>query len=184
MIHHLHGEILVLAGVAGCDALIHGLGVDKELEGGAGLAHGRHLIVFPGMEVDVAHPGLDMARLRFHRHEAAMHETHHVADGVHRRQFFLHLTLIIVEYLHGMGLVQVIVDGVFIAVEFLGEVFVNGQSLGNILDETFDFDVALVLPGVCAAPVLVEGLLHLFHLLDGGLLSILLQAGVDSGVDF
>ena len=32
VLHHLHGEVFVFSGVAGGDALIHGLGIDKELE--------------------------------------------------------------------------------------------------------------------------------------------------------
>ena len=124
-----------------------------------------------------------MACLWLHRHEAAVHEVHHVADGVHRREFFLHTALLIVEHFHLVGQVQIVVDGVFVAVVFLREVFVDGLSLGDVLDEVLDLHVSLVLPGVRAAPVLVEGLLHLLHLLEGGLFGIFLHARVDGGVD-
>ena len=183
VLHHLHREILVLAVVAGRDTLIDGLGIDEELEGGSRLPLGCHLIIFPRVEVDVAHPGLDMAVLRFHRHEAAMHEAHHVADGVHRRQFLLHAAFLIVEHFHRMGQVQVVIDGILVAVELLGEILVDRLSLGDILDEVLDLHVVGILPGVDGAPVAVEGLLQLLHLLVGSLLGILLHAGVDGGVD-
>ena len=105
-----------------------------------------------------------------------MHEAHHVADGVHRGEFLHDLSLLVVEHLHGVGQVQVVVDGVLVAVVFLREVFVDGLPLGDVLDEVLDLYVALILPGICASPVLVEGLLHLFHLLVGSLLGILLHA--------
>ena len=47
VIHHLHREEFILAVVAGGDALIHGFGVDEELEGGARLSHGGDLVVLP-----------------------------------------------------------------------------------------------------------------------------------------
>ena len=135
------------------------------------------------MEVDVAHPGFHVSRLGFHRHEAAVHESHHVANGVHRRHFLLYLPVIVVKHLHGVGQVQVIRDGVLVAVVFLREVFVDGLPLGNVLDEVLDLDVPLVLPGVGASPVLVEGLLYFLHLLVGSLLGIFLHTGVDGGID-
>ena len=92
--------------------------------------------------------------------------------------------MFVVEHLYRMGQVEIVVDGVFVAVEFLREVFVDGLSLGDVLDEVFDFLMALVLPRIGGAPVLIEGLLHLFHLLDGSLFGIFLHARVDGGVDF
>ena len=44
--------------------------------------------------------------------------------------------------------------------------------------------MAFVLPGIHAAPMFVEGLLQLAHLVPCGLLGILLHAGVDGGIDF
>ena len=135
------------------------------------------------MEVDVAYPGLDMARLRFHSHKTAMHETHHVTDGVHRRQLFLNHTFIIVEHFHGMREVEIIVDGILISVEFLCKILVDRLSFGDIFDEMGYFLMTLILPGVSRAPMLVERLLYLLHLFDGSFFGIALQAGVDSSVD-
>ena len=182
VIHHLHREVLVLTRIAGGDALIHGLGVDEKLEGGARLTHGRYLIVFPRIEVDVAHPGLHMAGLRLHSHKTTVHEVDHIANGVHCRHFFLDLTLVVVEDLHLMREVKIIVYGIQIAVEFLCKIFVDGLTFGNVLDEIGDFLMTFVLPRVGGAPVLVEGLLNLFHLFDGGLLGIALQACIDGGI--
>ena len=45
--------------VDGVESLVHGLGVDEELEGGARLVSGPHVVHLPEAEVDVAHPGPD-----------------------------------------------------------------------------------------------------------------------------
>ena len=183
VIHHLHREILVLTCVAGIDALVHSLGIDEEFECRTRLAHSRHLVVFPRAEIDIAHPGLHMTRLGFHRHETAMHEAHHISDGVHRRELLLDLTFVVVEHLHGMGLVQVVADRVLVAIELLREILIHGLSLGDVLDEILDLDMSLVLPRVCRSPMVVEGLLYLLHLLVGSLFGILLHARVEGGVD-
>ena len=125
-----------------------------------------------------------MSCLGFHRYEATVHETHHVADRVHCGEFLLNLSLIVIEHLHRMWQVQVVVDGILVVVVFLREVFVDGLSLGDVLNEVLDLHMALILPGIDRAPMLVEGLLHLFHLFVGSLLGIFLHAGVDGGVDF
>ena len=135
------------------------------------------------MEVDVAHPGLHMTGLGLHGHKATVHEVDHISDGIEGRHLFLNLTIIVVEDLYLMREIEIIVDGILVSVEFLGEVFVDRLSLGDIFDEMGNFLMAFVLPGIGVAPVLVEGLLHLFHLLDGSLLSIALQAGVEGSVD-
>ena len=83
-----------------------------------------------------------------------------------------------------MGLVEVVVDGVLLVAELLLQVFVDGQLHGQVLDEAGYLHVALVLPGRCVAPVVVEAGLYHPHLLDGGLLGIALHAGVEGGVDF
>ena len=183
MVHHLHGEVGVAAAVAGRKALVHRLSVDEELEGRAGLSLGGHLVVFPRFEVDVAHPGFHMSGLCLKGHETTVHEADHITDGVHRRHVFLNLTAIVVEDLDRMREVEIIVDGILIAIVFLREVFVDGLSLCDVLNEVFDFLMALVLPGVGRAPVLVEVVLHLSHLLAGGLLGVFLHAGVDGGVN-
>ena len=66
------GVPLIDAAVTGFEALVHGLGIDEELEGGAGLPLGRDLVIFPEIEADVAHPRTDEACVRFYGHEAAV----------------------------------------------------------------------------------------------------------------
>ena len=124
-----------------------------------------------------------MTRLGFHRHETAVEESHHITDGVHRGELHLDLALVVVEHLHGVGLIQVETDGVFVAVELLGEVLIDGQALGDILDEIRYLLMARILPGVGRTPVRVEGLLHLFHLLACSILGVFLHAGVESSLD-
>ena len=179
----LHCEVGVVAAVAGRETLIHRLGIDEEFERGSRLAHRRHLVVFPRVEVHVAHPGLYVPRLSLHRHEATVHEAYHIADGVHRRHLLLYLATVVVEQLHRVGQVQVVVDGVLVARKLLGEQFVVGLALGDVLDEMGDLHVMLILPGIGRAPVVVEVLLHLHHLLAGSLLGVFLHTGVDGGVD-
>ena len=183
MVHHLHGEVLVLAGVARRDALVHGLGIDEELEGRARLAHGRYLVVFPRLEVDVAHPGLDMSSLRFDGHEATMHEMLHITDAVHRRHLFLDISILIIEEFNLMGKIEIIENGVLVAVVLLVQQFIIRCLLSQILDEMGNFYMAFVLPGIDIAPMLIESLLHLLHLFDGSFLGIMLHATVEGGVN-
>lgn len=95
----------------------------------------------------------------------------------------LDLALVVVEHLHSVGLVQVETDGVFVAVELLGEVLIDGQALGDVLDEIRYLLMARILPGIGRTPVRVEGLLHLFHLLASSILGVFLHAGVEGGLD-
>ena len=83
-----------------------------------------------------------------------------------------------------MGQVEIIVDGVLVAIEFLIQDMIVWRFLGQVLNEVGNLLMTLVLPGWGAAPVTVEGLLHLLHLFDGSLFSVLLHTGVDCGVDF
>ena len=112
-----------------------------------------------------------------------MHEVLHVADAVEGGDFLLYKTILVVEELDGVGEVQIVVDGVLIAVVLLREHAVDGQFLSDILNEMRYLDVAFVLPGIDVAPMLVESLLHLFHLLDGSLLGIVLHAQVEGGMN-
>ena len=82
-----------------------------------------------------------------------------------------------------MGEVKIIVDGILISIEFLRQIFVDGLTLGNIFDKMGDFLMTLILPGVGGAPVRIEIVLHLSHLLASSLLSIFLHASIDGGVD-
>ncbi len=184
VVHHLHGKVGVDTAVAWGQSLVHGFGIDEELEGGTGLAHGRYLIIFPRAEINVAHPCFDMTGLRFHSHESAMHEVFHVADAVEGRYFFFDGALLVVKELDTMRLVEVVVDGVSVAVVLLREVFVDWQLLGQVLDEVGNLHMTLILPGIGVTPVGIEVALYLLHLFDGCSLGILLHASVDSGIDF
>ena len=138
------GYPAVHATVDGLHALIHRFGVGEELEGAAGLAHRRHLVVFPAVEIDVAHPGLHLARVGLDGHEAAVEIAQHLADGVQ---------------------------------------IVRMIPAGDVLHEAGNLAPRAVGPGRCAAPVVVELLLHDGHLSGHGVLRMLLDAGVDGGVN-
>ena len=112
MVVHLHADIFVAPLVAGGQPLVHCLGIDEELERRARLSHGRHLVVFPRVEVDVAHPCTYISRLGLHSYKRAMHEAHHVADRVERRHLALDDAFLIVEELHRVRAVQLGYDRV------------------------------------------------------------------------
>ena len=82
-----------------------------------------------------------------------------------------------------MRQVQIIVDGVLLTIKLLVEVSVVSCLLCQILDEVRHFLMPFVLPGRGRAPVVVERLLHLFHLLDSCFLGIALHTGVNGGVN-
>ena len=63
------------------------------------------------------------------------------------------------------------------------QTLINGELLGNSLDEALYLHVVLVLPGILRTPVGLEVLLYDLHLLHGSLLGIFLHAGVDGGID-
>ena len=46
------------------------------------------------------------------------------------------------------------------------------------------FHMTLILPRIHISPMLVERFLHLFHLFDGSLLSIMLHPAVQGGINF
>ena len=75
-------------------------------------------------------------------------------------------------------------DGVGLIGVFGQQVFIDGLALSNVLDEMRNDVVVFVAPWVFFAPVVVEVLLHLLHLFDSCLFSILLQTRVDGGIDF
>ena len=182
-IHHLHGKITVAATVTRRKSLVHCFGIDEKFEGGSRLAHGRHLVVFPRFEINIAHPGLYMTGFCLKCYETTVHEMDHIADGVHRRELFLNLSTVIVEDFYSVRKVEIIIDGILISVEFLREIFVDRLALSDILDEVLDFLMTLILPGISRTPVGVEVTLHLSHLLAGSLFGIFLHAGVDGCVD-
>ena len=172
---------LVAPLVAGTKTLVHGFGVDKELEGGAGLVHGRYLVVLPGVVVHIAHPGQHTATLGVHRYETAVHELYHVAQTVKRAHLALY-GLTVIEKLHLVGLVQIVVDGVGVAGVPLLKIFVDGQFLGQLFNEMGSYTAVFLAPGGVGAPVAVETGLYLLHLLAHGHFGILLDAGVERGV--
>ena len=185
MIHHLHREVLVLTGVARGDALIHGLGVNKQLEGRTRLTHSGNLVVLPGLEVNVAHPSLYVSGLRLDGHKSAVHKALHIAQRVECRNLLLDIArlAVVVEQAYLMRQVQIIIDRILIILELSTQIFIIRCLLGQILDKVGYLNVALVLPGISAAPVRVKALLHLLHLLHGSLLGILLHARVECGVN-
>ena len=92
-------------------------------------------------------------------------------------------------------LLIIVVHGVWIVRETSHQILVEWLSLGDALDEVWNHLMVLILPRflsqpfslscLCAAdaPVVVEVLLNLLHLLAGCLLGILLHTGINGGVD-
>ena len=113
-----------------------------------------------------------------------MHEMHHVAYRVHGRHLLLYKSLFIVEQLHGMWLVEIIVDRVGAVLKLVRQIFVYRKLLCNAFDESRNDLVVLVLPRFLVAPMVLEVALHDLHLLYGSLFSILLHARVEGGVYF
>ena len=164
------------------EALVHGLGIYEELEGGAGLTHGRHLVVLPEVEVYVAHPRPQTSRVGFYSHEAAVEELHHVAYAVHGGNIE-HYGAVVAEEARGSRQVHVVVYAVRAVGETACEVAVALCALRYVLHEVGDLMMVLVLPWVLTGPVLVKALLEEAHLLHHGLLGVALYARVDGGVN-
>ena len=189
----IHRDIFIATLVTRRKTLVHGLGVDEELKGRTWLAFGCHLVVFPVVEVDVAHPCLDGTRLWFHGHKGTMHEGGHVLDGVFGCHHLGDGALVVIEYLDWVNpLLIIIVHRVGIVGEAGNQSFIERLALGNALNEVGDDLMLLVLPGFLTkpvgilfavdVPVVVEVLLYLSHLFACGIFSILLHAGIYRGV--
>ena len=168
--------------VARCQSLVHRLGIDEELEGGTRLAHGRHLVILPRLEVYIAHPSLHLASVWFDGHKTAVHKPHHIAYGVHRTQLLL-LHPVIGENLHGMRLVEVILHGVGLVGKAFLQIFIMCSTLGQVFYEVRNLPVLAVLPRWCTAPMIVKALLYDLHLLEHSLLGISLHAAVQRSID-
>ena len=179
----LHAEVFVAALVAGRKSLVDGLSVDEELEGGTGLPLSGHLVVVPGVVVDVADPCFHGTGLRLYGHKSAVHEPDHISYGVHRRHVGRDMAFLIVEEPHLVLLVHIVVDAVGLIGVFGLQRFINREPLGYALDEVRDDLSFLVAPWVLMIPVSLESALDDAHLLCHGLLGILLQTCVDGGVD-
>ena len=196
LVIYLHRDIFVAALVARSQSLVHCLCIDEELEGRTRLALGCYLVILPVVEVDVAHPCLHGSRLWLHSHESTVHEGSHILDTIFRSHVDSDASLVVIEYLNRVNpLLIIVVHGVWIVRETSHQILVEWLSLGDALDEVWNHLVVLILPRflshpfslscLCAAdaPVVVEVLLHLLHLLAGCLLGILLHAGIYGGVD-
>ena len=160
--------------------MVHGFGVNKQFERRAGLAHGRYLVVFPRLEVNVAYPCFYMPVLRFHRHETGVHELHHVAYRIECGHFFL-LLAVVIKKLYLVFLVEVVEYRVFIAV-FLTERLVMVGLFRKILYEIWNDVMVLIPPRVLVAPMVAEIALHGAHLLYKSLFGVFLHFIVERGV--
>ena len=176
-------DILVEAAGTGHQSPLHRHGIDKELEGGARLVLGAHLIVFPRVKVHIAHPSLDVSVARLHRNESAVHEVQHVAHRVHRAHLHVQRVVLIVEQVHHVRLVHVVVDRVQVVGISSQQLVVDGRVARLVLNKIGDGLVVLIKPAVVVAPVAPEVLLHDLHLLAHGLLGIFLHLGIERGVD-
>ena len=181
---HFHGEIGILTGITWGDSLIHRLRIDKELEGGAWLTHGSHLVIFPRLEVEVAHPCLYMSSLWLHSNEAAMHEMLHITDRIHGRHLFFDVALFVVEEFNGMRSIQVIVDRILITIILLVEIFVIRQFFGKVFNEVWNLLSTLIAPRIHIQPMVVKTLLDNLHLFDDSLFRILLHTRINGCIDF
>ena len=82
-----------------------------------------------------------------------------------------------------MGLVEVVHDGVAVALILSVEVFAVWRAAGYVFGKAGYLASAGILPGIGAAPMVVEPLLHGLHLRPHGFFGIGLHARVDGGVD-
>ena len=180
----LHADIFVATFVARGKSLVHGLGIDKKLESGTRLAVSSNLVILPCVEVYVSDPCLDGTRLRFHSDEGTMHELNHIANGVSHAHLFLYRALLIVEELDHVRLVYIILYGVGTVWETCQQLLIARLLLQYALYEAWNDVAFLIAPRVLSAPVTVEVLLHLSHLLCHGVFGIFLHTGVDSCIDF
>ena len=172
----------VHACVAGREALVHSLGIDKELECGAGLPLCCHLVVLPCAEIHVAHPCLYSTCLRLHCHHATVQELHHIAYAVECGDVAVDGSAVIREELHAVGAVQVVRNAVGIVVVAFGKILVVGKAFGNFLDEAGHWSAPFVTPRVAPFPVCVEAVLQLAHLSGSRTLGIFLHTRVDGSV--
>ena len=182
----LHGDILVAALVAWGESLVHGFGIDKELEGGTRLVGSLGLVEFPCLEVYITHIGADGTSLRLHGHHGTVHEVHHIADRVERGHLLLYSTLVIVKELDHVGLVHVVRDRVGVIGIFSQELLVLRQSLGDVLNEMRHLVAILVIPAdtfLVGSPFAVEVALNIFHLLEHSFLCVFLHLRVQCSVD-
>src|SRR5574344_1743632 len=184
LVENLHSEIFISTAVTGGQSLIHGFCIDEEFESRSRLAHSANLVVLPRIEVNISHPCFHMPSLWLYGYETTVHETHHIANAVQRGHFLFYGALFIVKYFHPVWLIKVISDAVRGVGKSFLQLFIVGLPFGNIFDKSGYFLMVLILPGMSAAPMVVEVPLHLFHLLNGSFFCIFLHAGIQCGVYF
>ena len=123
-----------------------------------------------------------MSGVGLQHHKARVHEAHHVADGVERAQG--HLTRsVVVKHRHLVRYIQIMIDGVGVALKLAFQVSVDRQTSCNVFDKVGHLPVLLVLPGRSRAPMAVEAFLNHAHLFVHSLLGIFLHARVEGGVN-
>ena len=175
------GQIGIQTAVARCEPLVHGLGIDKELEGGSRLAHSGHLIIFPRFEINVSHPSLHLSRIWFDGHESAMHKLHHIAYGVHRAQILLHHS-VIAEHLYRVRQIEIIVHRIGAVGKAFLQIFIMCGALCDILYEVRYLIMLPIPPWRHVPPVVVKPLLYDLHMFLDSLLGILLHPAVQGGI--
>ena len=93
-----------------------------------------------------------------------MHESGDVAQRVqrtHRGGF----CAIVTEQLHLMRLVQFLPYGVWLVGELLLQLFIDWQTMCNVLNKARYLTMVFILPGIHTCPMLVEVVLNDLHLL-------------------
>ncbi len=177
-----HTDVLVLLGVGRGHALLHRRGVDKELERRTRLAHGLHLVILPRLEVNVAHIGSHISRLRLHCHKTGVHELNHVLQRIDARHRLVHRA-VVAKQLNVVRLVEVVVYRVLVLRETSLQHLIGVSLLYLVLNKARN-DIALfVAPRIThATPMRIEVSLHVLHLAMHGLLGILLHLRVEGSV--
>ena len=147
------------------------------------MTHGRHLVILPRAKVYITHPSLHVTGFWLYGHKAAVHEALHVTYRVHGRHFTLDVSVFVVEHSHRVRLVEIVEDGIFVAIESFGQPLVDRQPAGDAFYESLYLLVTFNLPWVLPRPVGVKESLHLLHLFAGRLFCIALHACVYGGVN-
>ena len=122
-----------------------------------------------------------MSCARLDDYKSAVHETDHIAYGVHHAHRSV-LWSVVGEYFDFVWEIQVVCNGVGIAFVFLFQVFVFRSLLRYVLHKVGYLLMPCIAPGRGGPPVVLESFLYDAHLLDGCFFGILLDSCVECGV--
>ena len=167
--------VFVHAIVARPEARFHCSSIDKHFKCRPGLAFSRRLVVFPMVEIDIAHPCLYVAGGRLHGQESAMHEARHVADRVHRAKIHVFCSKLIIEHFDTMGHIQIAHHRVGVVRKSRGQSLISICFFRQVLNKPILPFFRTVVPRILVAPIGIEVALHLLHLFCHGLFRVFLH---------